>query len=269
MLILNHLATGTINAAVEFRPIELQERFSFRRVIALSELDLIRVGSLSDRFGIPGQSEESAIFYISWRKMDFLLILKPRDGSGSINTVVIRERNAPFKYLTQGVAPNLTMEKFVLVEMYHIDDLVTGGWMRFASISRYLNGCLAFQSGNYLGSHIVVVDNPMHSRINEFVTKLLNSLPTPENTVIHAEVFHTPDDWLVFCEIASHAGGTRILETVRRAYGANLVGISVQTQCGLDISAEIVTDLKLLEYTCFLLTPPRKGTFVHSPVPIE
>ncbi|MGB8957254.1 MAG: hypothetical protein WCC10_17920 [Tumebacillaceae bacterium] len=283
------------NGLVELRAMELYETHKYRTLIAVGEYDLWRAGRLRDTLGLPGQSAESALafrdkphmkdivraagldtpeycrLHSSFDLIRFLdqhgypVVIKPVDGAGSTMTTVLRSRQDLETVLQNGLQDNLEVETFVEGQMYHIDGLVLNGTLEFAWPSRYLNGCLAYQDGKALGSVLLDADNPLTQRLREHLGQLLAALPTPEITTIHAEVFHTPDDRLVLCEIASRTGGARVNTTIETAFGVPLTKSWVQAQCGLELDKSNWSTEQPNVMSGWLLVPPKQGTFLEAP----
>jgi hypothetical protein len=65
-------------------------------------------------------------------------------------------------------------------------------------------------------------EDPLGQRLLAFTDRVLDALPTPEHTTFHAEVFHTPQDDLVLCEIASRNGGALIKSVLEVMFHVNL-----------------------------------------------
>ncbi|MFE9118738.1 EamA family transporter [Streptomyces sp. NPDC007172] len=66
-------------------------------------------------------------------------------------------------------------------------------------------------------------------RLEEFFDRTLAAFDVPPATAYHLEVFHTPDDRLVLCEIASRVGGDRIPVLTRATYGVDLHATSLRS----------------------------------------
>jgi len=82
-------------------------------------------------------------------------------------------------------------------------------------------------------------DNLLTGRLQNFVRSVLNILPTPSATTFHAEVFHTPADQLILCEIASRTGGARISDGLEAALGQNINRLWARQECGLDVQGDL------------------------------
>lgn len=283
------------NGLVELRAIELYDTYKYRTIIAIGEYDLWRAARLRKMFGLPGQSTESALAFREKTRMKDLVraagletpnyvrlhstfdliefiqqhgypvVVKPVDGAGSTQTTVLKHKEDLGSFLENFMQPNLEVETFVEGKMYHIDGLVIDGHVELCWPSRYVNGCLAYQEGKALGSVLLEADNPLRERLQVFVGKLLKALPTPETTTIHAEVFHTPDDQFVLCEIASRTGGARVNTTIETAFGLSLTKSWVQAICGVEVDKSGWRTDKPNVLAGWLLAPPKRGTFLEAP----
>ena len=107
--------------------------------------------------------------------------------------------------------------------------------------------------------------HPLRKRLIDFTKLILTALPTPNITTFHAEIFHTPEDELVFCEIASRTGGVRIREMLRHAFDVDLDQLWIQAQANaLDIE-KINWPNKPNAIAGWVLVPPREGTLRKFP----
>ncbi|WP_242218895.1 acetyl-CoA carboxylase biotin carboxylase subunit family protein [Bacillus cereus group sp. BfR-BA-01380] len=285
-----------INNFVEARALELHKKFKFRRVIAISELDLIRASYLREAFEIPGQKTDSAQIYRDKVKMkkkamesnmqvptfskitnaldliDFIdkngypVVVKPVDSAGSVGTSVLKNESDLKVLLTSGIKENLEVEQFIKGDMYHVDGVIVNNQIIVNWPSIYVNGCLAFQEGKYLGSHMLHGNNPLTMRLKDFVTNILKSFPTPADTAFHAEVFHTDDDELILCEIASRVGGARVNDVIEYAFDVNLLKVWVQSQCNVEnIDKYYNKEVLPNKLYGWIIIPPKNGTFISPP----
>ncbi|MFC7442275.1 ATP-grasp domain-containing protein [Laceyella putida] len=285
------------NNAVEFAALQMAKHTPFRRVVATAERDILRAARIREHLGIEGQSWESAIAFRDKVKMKRLLkaanvkvppfaelesvidlvlfieevgypvVVKPIDGMGSRNTTILYNDEDTIAYLNEGLTPHLEVEKFIEGEMYHIDGVVLDGTIQLCWPSKYLNSCLAFQEGKYLGSYMLEPQNLLTARLQDYVTSVLRVLPTPQYTTFHAEVFHTPQDELILCEIACRTGGSRICEEYRQAFDIDLTKLAVQAQCGLTVTVPEQVRQKQgpKAQFGFIGIPPKQGVFLAGP----
>lgn len=285
------------NSAVEFKALQLYEESPYRFVIATAERDILRAAKIREYLGLEGQSWESALSFRDKVKMKTILqkanvrvphfaylesvvdlyqfirnhgypvVVKPVDGMGSRNTEILYHDEDTIRFLEHGLPPGLEVEEFIEGEMYHVDGLVLNGELKLCWPSKYLNHCLAFQEGDYLGSYLLSPNNPLTQRLRQYVTSILNILPTPLHTSFHAEVFHTPNDELILCEIACRTGGSRICEEYRQAFEVDLTGFAVQAQCGLtvEVPKRVKEGKGPKEQYGFIGLPPKRGIFLSGP----
>jgi hypothetical protein len=75
----------------------------------------------------------------------------------------------------------------------------------------------------------------MVGRLLGFTDLVLDALPCPCDFAFHAEVFHTPDDRLVLCEIACRTGGATIRDIQHTLFGLDLTESWVRAQLGLPL----------------------------------
>jgi hypothetical protein len=282
------------NGCIEVRAIELDQKFNFNTLIATSEFDIYRAAKIREYLGINGQGIESAMafrdkvvmknilhekgievppfkqidtstdIYEFVSKHNFPIVVKPRDGSGSEEVKVLDTYEDLMKYLQFNNMKNYEVEKFIEGDMYHIDGLVINGEIKFLWPSKYINGCLSHQEGNYNASYLLAENVPIFNRLIQLTMDILMALPTPDNTAFHAEIFHTLDDRLVFCEIASRRGGGYIAETIEHAFGIGLTKLTVQSQCGIKVNLPKARN-KPRVMCGFLLIPAKSGKLKKIP----
>ncbi|WP_159469194.1 ATP-grasp domain-containing protein [Streptomyces caniferus] len=232
--------------------LDLAERMPPSAVIARMESDLLRAARLRELLGVPGQDFASTLAFrdkvhmktlvrqsglevpeFAPVRVDFDLfgfvrehgypvVVKPALGSGSTGTQVLRGPADLARLLAEGLPEHAEVERFVEGQMYVVDGLVAAGAPVATFVSRYLNDCLSFHDGIYLGSAQLTRDHPLTDRLIGYARKVLDALPTPECATFHLEVFHTPDDRLVLCEIGSRTGGALTAPAIHAATGFNL-----------------------------------------------
>jgi hypothetical protein len=80
-------------------------------------------------------------------------------------------------------------------------------------------------------------NDPLYGRLTTFAEHVLDAMPLPSATTFHMEMWHTPDDEVVFCEVASRTGGLRINETHAHAHGLDMDRQWFCAQVGLPVRA--------------------------------
>ena len=255
------------------RAVRLHEQFGYQHLIACQERDLVIAGALRDHLGLAGQSEASARAFRDKLEMKrqaaaggipvaahapigtpdelrdfaarhgFPLVVKPRDSSGSRGQQTLRSEAELAAFLADQAAwqaaqgdIGMLAEEFVEGAMYHVDGVVVGGNLAAAWPSTYL-----YRLADFHGEHrprldvALDRDDPLGHRLMAALEQLLAVMPTPTDTTFHAEFFHTPDDRLVLCEVASRNAGALVPIMLRLMYGVHFPAIWVRAQVGLPV----------------------------------
>ncbi|GAB3898606.1 hypothetical protein [Microbispora bryophytorum] len=177
----------------------------------------------------------------------FPLVVKNRAGFNSIGLRIMRDRDALTAFLTEaygsrrdGRRDDLLLEAYVPGRMCHVDGLVVNGEVVLAWPSQYQYELASF--GTDSGSRVdLALDpgDPLTGRLLELTGRTLAALRRPggrlRDHAFHAEIFHTPDDRLVLCEIACRSGGGKIREVFHTLFGVNLAECSIRAQLGLPL----------------------------------
>ena len=282
--------------------IALHEKVHFRRIVAVSEFDLLRAAHLRDILGIEGQSYASALAFRDKVHMKSLaarggihvppfcrvagprdvlefvdryglpIVIKPLLGAGSSGITIVCNREELHAALdcvtgTAGQADSaLEVEQFIAGPMYHMNGFVYEGQLVANWPSRYVNDCRSFLDGKVQGSYTLCPSNPMVSRLQGFVEDLLCALPTPRTTAFHAEAFHTADDDILLCEIASRVAGPMVPEQFRLAFDFDLREAFVRGQAGCPVVLPTACGLpRPRQVGGELIIPNRAGTLRSAP----
>lgn len=256
-----------------------------RRIVALKEDDLLVGAKLREEWGCPGPTPAELLpwrdkFVMSTRVAaaglptrpfapapdagavrDFArrhgwpVIVKPRVGSASAGvarlsggTDLARVRFDQDALLVQAYDPD---------PVYHVDGLLgRGGLVRWRA-ARYLNTCLDFRLGDFLGS--VEEDDPelngMLGRSAERFLLALGGAPT----VFHLEVFvhrraGAPSS-CTFLEAGARVGGGETALLWRELHGFDLMEQAFRIQCGQTVEERPEAAGAPTEYGGHLLVP--------------
>jgi biotin carboxylase len=241
----------------------LIERYgAFTRLVAGSEFNMDVAGKMRDEFGIAGRSAAATLLVRDkvtmknavasagvpvpmFRVVDdadelrayaaefgYPFICKPRRGMDSVGVSLV---DSP-EVLAEVAQRDLTdheCEQYITGELYHVDGIVSGGEVLVQRPSRYLSSCLDLALGVADGG-IVDDDAKLHARVDDMLAKVLPALGIA-NDAFHLELFRTPDDELIFLEIAARPGGGPIPESWHEVYGIDLVEASIRMQMGLPV----------------------------------
>ncbi|WP_169982249.1 hypothetical protein [Microbispora sp. H10836] len=189
----------------------------------------------------------------------FPLVVKNRAGFNSVGLRILRDRDALTAFLAETYGSqrderrdeqgnlrgaeqrdDLLLEAYVPGRMCHVDGLVVDGEVVLAWPSQYQYELASF--GTDPGSRVdLALDpgDPLTGRLLELTGRTLAALRRPggrlRDHAFHAEIFHTPDDRLVLCEIACRSGGGKIREVFHTLFGVNLAECSIRAQLGLPL----------------------------------
>ncbi|WP_369148938.1 acetyl-CoA carboxylase biotin carboxylase subunit family protein [Streptomyces sp. R44] len=126
------------------------------------------------------------------------------------------------------------IEDFVAGRIYHCDSVVRDGRVEFRSVGRYLANPAGYAPGGVLGT-VLVTQGALVGRISELNATVLAALGF-ENGTTHLELFHTPDDRLVFCEVAARPPGALVPQVLQAQYGFDIVETHIRLDAGLGLS---------------------------------
>ncbi|MEU4929107.1 ATP-grasp domain-containing protein [Streptomyces yokosukanensis] len=261
---------------VPARALALAEKYRITHVVAHHEADVALAARLRERLGldgawsadimpfrdkalmkrlargagvevaphtVPGTAEQARAFAA---RHGFPVVLKDRAGYNSIGLSIIADQDELEQRLARayrdGARDDLLVEAFVPGRMCHVDGLVVDGRTVAAWPSQYQYDLASF--GTDPGPRVDLtldVDDPLTPRLLLLIERTLAALK-PEGSrlrthAFHAEVFHTPDDRLVLCEIAARSGGAKIREVFEVLFGIQLAVQVTRAEAGLPLPA--------------------------------
>ncbi|MDF5753553.1 hypothetical protein [Spongiactinospora sp. TRM90649] len=254
--------------------LDLAREHGVRHIVACQERDLERAAQLREILGLPGQRMDSVLPFrdkvlmkerfiaaglrvAPYRVVEcaadllafagehgFPVVVKPRDSAGSVGLRILRSADELEAYLADEPdlygehPPNLIVEGFVPGPMCHVDGLVVGGRVVLAWPSQYLYSLSSFREDRGGRMDVTLdVDDPLTGRLIELTERALQALPGPRDFAFHAEIFHTPGDELVLCEIACRTGGASVRDVIRILFGVDPTESWVRAQLGLPLPA--------------------------------
>ncbi|MGW7263319.1 ATP-grasp domain-containing protein [Streptomyces sp. NPDC054842] len=157
------------------------------------------------------------------------VVLKPRIGSSSAGVVLVR---GPEDLDASHWAEPMLVQEFLPDAIYHVDGIFDGTDLMCWRASRYVNTCLGFREGTFLGS--TEEDDPaVLAPIGEHTRAALAAL-TDRPTPFHLEVFVDPaDSTCRFLEVGARVGGAEIPFIWRELHGYDLMEAAFRLQLGL------------------------------------
>jgi hypothetical protein len=176
----------------------------------------------------------------------FPVVFKDRAGFNAIGLRILRSDNDLDDCLrhayADGPREDVLLEAFVPGKMCHVDGLVVDGRTVLAWPSQYQYDLASF--GTDPGARIDLTldpDDPLTDRLLAMADQIVAALKSDGSRLadhaFHAEIFHTPDDRLVLCEIAGRPAGAKIREVFHALFGINLGEYTTRAQAGLPLPA--------------------------------
>jgi len=273
---------------------ELQSH-AYRGIIASHEVDLLRAAQLRDIGHLPGQSYKSANAFRQKTIMkkllkekgiavpafksvkteqdilDFMkdhplpLVIKPDYGTGSDGIKILKSKEEVNFYIKNKLPSllsrniELEIETFVEGTMYHINGFYTKEGDSYYWPSVYPQQSICMMEGKFASSYLLSAENPLVPRLNAYAKKVLEALPTPSSTAFHLEVFLTPDDELIFCEIASRIGGKGVRRSWMESFNISLSQLFVKGQVNFPHDSASIPKLSPQKLTGEIWFPVREG----------
>lgn len=160
------------------------------------------------------------------------VIVKPRIGSSS-EGVVRLDSPADLAIHQLDDTPRL-VQKFMASPIFHVDGYFDGNRLGRWRASRYLNTCLGFRAGRFLGS--VEDDDWDRCRCISAAAVAFLAALTRKPTVFHLELFVVPSPdggcECSFLEVGARVGGAEIPLVWREVHGFDLMRVGFECQLG-------------------------------------
>ncbi|MEU9100009.1 biotin carboxylase [Streptomyces sp. NPDC048361] len=159
------------------------------------------------------------------------VVLKPRIGSSSAG---VRLVGGPEELDASSWGEPMLVQEFLPDAIYHVDGIFDGTELMCWRASRYVNTCLGFREGTFLGS--VEEDDPaVLAPIGEHARAALAAL-TDRPTPFHLEVFvEAGSGRCRFLEVGARIGGAEIPFIWRELHGYDLMEAAFRLQLGLPV----------------------------------
>jgi biotin carboxylase len=240
---------------------QVARHWQVSRVAALEEYDIVTAAHIREHLCVPGMGTTIARCFqdklamraktreASIPQPDFVPFLnheatdefmkrtsapwmvKPRIGASSMGIRKLHEAEEVWRAINEldareefhETAAFHLLEHYVPGDVYHVDSLVDGGRILFASVERY--GAPPFEVTHYGGvtvSHTVKHRSPVQRALLALNKKLLKAFGF-ERGATHAEFIRQASerDQFYFLEVAARLGGAYTAETIAAASGIN------------------------------------------------
>ncbi|CAI8982632.1 ATP-grasp domain-containing protein [Pseudomonas sp. IT-P253] len=290
------------SGVVELDALTAAKELGTNTLVALAEVDLLRVARIKDRLsGSTTHYEEMTLLYrdkfLMKQKLaehgirinpmavvrsaceindfaeqyGFPLVVKPRDGRGSGGVRVLHDDAEVRGYLHEQDSTtlhNLMVEKYINASLLNVNGLYIGGRPVIISPVRSTVTCLDFLDGKSLGFQMLAEHNPLHQQCVKLTRRIVEqALPRLGTMLFHLEIFIDGQD-LVVCEIACRLGGCSVNQELTDAYGVNPRLTLIDAERGGKSASlkELIKPRRLLGQ---LNIPPRTGKLIEYPAHID
>jgi biotin carboxylase len=276
---------------------ELNHKYSFSRVIAISEFDLIRAAEIRELLGLEGQSLKSAQQFRDKVRMkeqlkdkctqlripkftrvedifDLLnfiqengypVLIKPVDGGGASGITILTNEEDLWRFAEKEIPVQMEVEEYFQGEEYHIDGVIDQNELKLISVSKYLSPQFQYDNNNFISASVMLhPENSLHDRLANAITEVLEVMDTPKSMTFHAECLITLNDEIIFIEIASRAGGGRISKMIEVGYGYDLLPLTAELQAGLPFPRSYIGQVPR-KLGGAVLAMAKKGTLISVP----
>lgn len=136
-------------------------------------------------------------------------IIKPSDSAGSYGVVKIANSQDFLSWLHDANRPAhfiYEAEEFIQGTLYHCDTAVYQGKTIFAECCEYSYPNMEFMNNKILSSMVLPPEDPLRQRLLAFTDQVLIALGKLD-TVNHMELFVTPQQEIIFLEVAARPSG--------------------------------------------------------------
>jgi biotin carboxylase len=240
-----------------------QQDIQFNLVLSLSEYELLDAAKVREKFNIKGASIADVTkvrdklimkkcassagllvpknlplddFLAQENLLSGALVLKPVDGASSENVQIYTSSQQLHLACTNSSTgipavdnknyAGFQVEEFVEGDILHFDGLVVDGNVKLVLASRYLGNCLAYTTGNPLGSYQLETTEAHKHWVDQVLkaTSLANGS-------FHIEAIQNGNE-LVFLELANRVGGADVVDAVEQATGIHMPSVELQIYLG-------------------------------------
>lgn len=282
---------------------ELAKEINIDYIVALSEKDILRAGSLRDFLQLSGLNTElsynfrdkvimkeklkendikTASFspvssvpsirtFMDHHKNHSQFVIKPRRDAGSKGVKIFGKLDELKDFFNNQstFTPNITnewmIETFVDGDLYHIDGIYSGNNIISMFISKYITSCLNFNENQPLLSGMISKNNIYYKGISEIIENSLKALGKEATFIYHAEIFVTKAGEFVVNEIACRIGGGKIYPTIKNVCNYDILSEYFRIITGQQYSENFTAESQ----GGWVLIPPRSGELKAIPNNLE
>lgn len=190
-------------------------------------------------------------------KLRLPLFVKPVNESGTVGARKLHTRDELLAWGSAytGDTP-FEIDEFVTGTLFECDSLIRDGKVVRTYVCEYPHPCYDYLSGRICGCVTLPKDSADFQRLEAFARQVNDAIePKPRHMVTHLEVFKTPEDELVFLEIAARSPGAMVPFVYEKHLGVNLEEVY------FNLKMELPFELPAARgpYSAFAYFPHRDG----------
>ena len=161
------------------------------------------------------------------------IVLKPVNGCGSKSVQFVRTHEELALWYKDTIDVNTyEAEEYIEGTLYHINAIVRDGKILLSAVAPYIP-CAAnidFKDGRPMIS-VVEPSGEIKRKMDKYSEQVIQTLGL-KNGITHLECFLTPENDVVFCEIAARIAGGRLGLMIEAQYGINFVQAMLMLEAG-------------------------------------
>ncbi len=238
----------------------------FNKIIMKSVLTRDSHDFLTPNFYKLTNNADSDLSFIR-KSFSFPLIGKPAIGSNNRGVKLLKSERQLITWL-RNAGPEYEIEEFISGKMFHCNIYCDkSGKLHSLLVGEYLNPCLCFDDGEPIGSIFLPRNNPLFQRAIEFGEKVIRKLGEVTCCVYHLEFFLTPDDKLIFLEIASRAPGGMLSNAAYSILGIDVEQLNFILQFDPDVENNVKIKFQEDQYAFWCWLPKQLGHITRGNLP--
>ncbi len=184
--------------------------------------------------------DNSDQYLVSLEKvLPYPLIAKPTNQVCSVGISLCRNRAELEKCVNDLIQNNyqFEIEEYIEGTVFHCDSIIKDGQILYTDVAECNVPPMSLAQGLVVGSIYIPRTDPRWDLIAKFNKKVIVALSPPDGAT-HLEVFYTPNNELIFLEIAARPVGSLASFTHEKNNGINFEEIYFKYQFGLSVSIE-------------------------------
>ena len=172
--------------------------------------------------------------------LPFPIFAKPIDGLGAVHTFLIHNHHELQQFADFAVtnAYEYELDEYLQGTLFHLDAINQNGRSIFFTASEYISPVFDFTRGKPCGSILLPVDHPLLPRLKAFNDEVMACM-RPCDGATHLEVFLTPDQRMVFLEIAKRPVGSYAGIFIEKNIGFNYEEAHYRSMLGLPLDCSM------------------------------